>query len=181
MADLTDVTDDIALTQQYHTGGGVLSSLSTLSGYRDVPQTWVAKSASLIYQWSLVSLQILVYEWVYHFFSNLQQSGANFNKCRNFHQKVLTESKYFWENLLVLGQILTEKLRLLIYEWVTFSRKNCYICMGLLSDLKRHVPTQTKPNKYPLCMIPIRNSEGLLSRRVFITKGFYSEGRYSEK
>ena len=60
----------------------------------------------------------------------------------------MNKKRTFWDDWLVSGQNLTEKLWQLVYEWTTFSRK-IGVSMGLLSNSQQHIPTQTKSEYTP--------------------------------
>ena len=107
--------------------------LSTKVGtWTCVPQTWVAKSASLVYQWPFPPKFGV---WLRPFlkrFKNLCKIGAHFNKWCNFHQKMLTESENFgkicyWVKI----WLKIEAIVIWIYHFVFL---NWYMYMGLLSN-----------------------------------------------
>ena len=109
------------------------------SGYRDVPQTWVAKSGRQVHQWvfffqkhgTLMGLffkilkicakmaQIWYFGQLFKIFRNLRQNGANF-------------SEKFW---------------FLVHGWVTFPSKWVHGWVAFQKS-QRHTPTQTKV-EYP--------------------------------
>ena len=90
------------------------------SGYRDVPQTWVAKSGRQVHQWVPFFSKTWYFDWsTFKIFRNLRQNGANF-------------SEKFW---------------FLVHGWVTFPSKWVHGWVAFQKS-QRHTPTQTKV-EYP--------------------------------
>ena len=102
--------------------------------YGDVPPTWVAKSASWYINDPLLDsyfMQNLVYEW--DFFFKFEPNWFKFKeileKSGNFGQNLVqNQADWYMNGSLFLGKF--------------------GICMGLLSNFRRHVPTKTK-TEYP--------------------------------
>ena len=100
------------------------------SGYRDVPQTWVAKSGRQVHQW------VPFFSKTWYFDGSIFQNFLNFApKWRKFGTLVQNGANF------------SEKFWFLVHGWVTFPSKWVHGWVAFQKS-QRHTPTQTKV-EYP--------------------------------
>ena len=111
------------------------------SGYRDVPQTWVAKSGRQVHQW------VPFFSKTWYFDGSIFQNFLKFApKWRKFGTLIGQLFKIF-RNLRQNGANFSEKFRFLVHGWVTFPSKWVHGWVAFQKS-QRHTPTQTKV-EYP--------------------------------
>ena len=111
------------------------------SGYRDVPQTWVAKSGRQVHQW------VLFFSKTWYFDGSIFQNFLKFApKWRKFGTLIGQRFKIF-RNLRQNGANFSEKFWFLVHGWVTFPSKWVHGWVAFQKS-QRHTPTQTKV-EYP--------------------------------
>ena len=111
------------------------------SGYRDVPQTWVAKSGRQVHQW------VLFFSKTWYFDGSIFQNFLKFPpKWRKFGTLIGQLFKIF-RNLRQNGANFSEKFWFLVHGWVTFPSKWVHGWVAFQKS-QRHTPTRTKV-EYP--------------------------------
>ena len=111
------------------------------SGYRDVLQTWVAKSGRQVHQW------VPFFSKTWYFDGSIFQNFLKFApKWRKFGTLIDQLFKIFW-NLRQNGANFSEKFWFLVHGWVTFPSKWVHGWVAFQKS-QRHTPTQTKV-EYP--------------------------------
>ena len=111
------------------------------SGYRDVPQTWVAKSGRQVHQW------VPFFSKTWYFDGSIFQNFLKFApKWRKFGTLIGQLFKIF-RNLRQNGANFSEKFWFLVHGWVTFPSKWVHGWVAFQKS-QRHTPTQTKV-EYP--------------------------------
>ena len=121
----------------YTPGGGTQYK----SGYRDVPQTWVAKSGRQVHQW------VPFFPKTWYFDGSIFQNFLKFApKWRKFGTLIGQLFKIF-RNLRQNGANFSENFWFLVHGWVTFPSKWVHGWVAFQKS-QRHTPTQTKV-EYP--------------------------------
>ena len=111
------------------------------SGYRDVPQTWVAKSGRQVHQW------VPFFSKTWYFDGSIFQNFLKFApKWRKFGTLIGQLFKIF-RNFRQNGANFSEKFWFLVHGWVTFPSKWVHGWVAFQKS-QRHTPTQTKV-EYP--------------------------------
>ena len=111
------------------------------SGYRDVPQTWVAKSGRQVHQW------VPFFSKTWYFDGSIFQNFLKFApKWRKFGTLIGQLFKIS-RNLRQNGANFSENFWFLVHGWVTFPSKWVHGWVAFQKS-QRHTPTQTKV-KYP--------------------------------
>ena len=111
------------------------------SGYRDVPQTWVAKSGRQVHQW------VPFFSKTWYFDGSIFQNFLKFApKWRKFGT-LIGQLLKFSENLRQNGANFSEKFWFLVHGWATFPSKWVHGWVAFQKS-QRHTPTQTKV-EYP--------------------------------
>ena len=111
------------------------------SGYRDVPQTWVAKSGRQVHQW------VPFFSKTWYFDGSIFPNFLKFApKWRKFGTLIGQLFKIF-RNLCQNGANFSENFWFLVHGWVTFPSKWVHGWVAFQKS-QRHTPTQTKV-EYP--------------------------------
>ena len=130
-------TDIYEMRQPFLPGGGTQYK----GGYRDVPQTWVAKSGRQVHQW------VPFFSKTWYFDGSIFQNFLKFApKWRKFGTLIGQLFKIF-RNLRQNGANSSEKFWFLVHGWVTFPSKGVHGWVAFQKS-QRHTPTQTKV-EYP--------------------------------
>ena len=128
---------DIAVVSVLSSRGGTQYK----SGYRDVPQTWVAKSGRQVHQW------VPFFSKTWYFDGSIFQNFLKLApKWRKFGTLIGQLFKIF-RNLRQNGANFSETFWFLVHGWVTFPSKWVHGWVAFQKS-QRHTPTQTKV-EYP--------------------------------